>query len=1234
MSKKDLKWFLVPAIVAFFGLVFANGDASAAYVNSYNITGHTDYTKADGSLGTTFHVTLNFGSDCPGCYFSGNMDCITPGAGYTTNETTSGHAIYGPYYDTTNYPNWGIYTYYIYGMEGYQSMSGTIYRPFYQIFYDEGAHTTISSYRWSGVGGASWLSDKSYTHIGDKLSATAAADDGYSISTFKINNTSYELGKFWGDANHSFSAGWMNYTIQSRATRNSFQGRARVSEGNSIGSSPTSTGFVNSNKTETLSMDSTNSGKNATFDLALKTTAGSGKTAYAVSGPSGTISNINPASPSAPSSGDNGTTLKMNNSNTATELIKPGNSKCYSVTFRPYGSLGNSDTRTAKACASAKTTTFKGKVSVTGDISNTTGFVDSNTRNVFKIPNCSNITGCKVSFKHEMQRGGSIGSTEYTVSRESNLTDSSSEYRIANVPEVTKGTFSTNTTTVSQEKSVRDPVNNEFTLYPGMLLCETIKFKPNNTGASDVYVTACAFAAGDAQPADTGNTAFLEIKQKNNNVDRYKDFTTNTIYAKPGDTIQYETAYYPRLQYAYYLVPEKLKINGNICSNTNTLPAGNAKNTYKLGLALHQHFISCTWNNAYDIIPGTVSKNDSNRQYAGSFLTESKIRKNYTFTHGDHSRHVQNSSYPEYKVTTGDVSYSLPEQVLTNNIDSVKHTPTQINFDLDGNSNALATLSFANAAKSVSFSVPYNYRTSVTTKLGSETYPAGETGSASAAVNVVPKGNSLTTNSNNEKYATITAPTKAKLVGFVPAYGVNPDGNTSYNGSSPLCNNFTSVLDRNINICNEMDINSGSTNQYNRNGKLEGTENETVTNGTTFNVPDLEAGTRFCVAVAIYPSTSGSDNNLLATGDDKWNISRPSCFTITKKPSMQVWGGGIYINNGASDVETSTSIKNNLKSINGYEYNIKSSNGTRVFGSWAEQALIATGNVKGLGSGASMGYSSYTNGLFPNPTFKNTASGNINPGGSYEESLDFCLRSPLSMANASGLKADGRTCKNANGFVGSISGSGSSNVDNDRNSIINTLINNGVSSKSTYCSFNGDTILGSTEGYGDNEGELRDKDCKATKTLPLGTTKIIHVKNKGNVTISSDLQYTSGPYNALSDIPKLIIYSTGNININCNVGRIDAVLIADGNVDTCPVEKDEDRANREYSNQLIINGAIIAKNLKLNRTYGAAAGVNSIIPAEIVKYDATLYLWGAREAEMGQSGGLTDAYTHELPPRY
>ena len=107
--------------------------------------------------------------------------------------------------------------------------------------------------------------------------------------------------------------------------------------------------------------------------------------------------------------------------------------------------------------------------------------------------------------------------------------------------------------------------------------------------------------------------------------------------------------------------------------------------------------------------------------------------------------------------------------------------------------------------------------------------------------------------------------------------------------------------------------------------------------------------------------------------------------------------------------------------------------------------------------------------------------------------------------------------------------------------------------------------------------------------------------------------------------------------------RVDAILIAKGNINTCP-DRDDKNAERsaENSNELRINGAVIAGGtLILNRTYGAATGDKSIVPAETINMDPSWYLWAAdiipeitSETNEPTDDILVPTYMRELPPRY
>ena len=142
----------------------------------------------------------------------------------------------------------------------------------------------------------------------------------------------------------------------------------------------------------------------------------------------------------------------------------------------------------------------------------------------------------------------------------------------------------------------------------------------------------------------------------------------------------------------------------------------------------------------------------------------------------------------------------------------------------------------------------------------------------------------------------------------------------------------------------------------------------------------------------------------------------------------------------------------------------------------------------------------------------------------------------------------------------------------------------------------------------------------------------------GTIIIDEDITY-SGEYTTLESIPKVIIYAN-DVIINCDVERVDAILIAKGNIETCNLYNESDVGAR--STQLRINGAVISGGqVSFGRSYGAGTGANSMIPAEIINMDPSWYLWagevmetsGADEANE-DSGLMMPTYVNELPPRY
>lgn len=91
---------------------------------------------------------------------------------------------------------------------------------------------------------------------------------------------------------------------------------------------------------------------------------------------------------------------------------------------------------------------------------------------------------------------------------------------------------------------------------------------------------------------------------------------------------------------------------------------------------------------------------------------------------------------------------------------------------------------------------------------------------------------------------------------------------------------------------------------------------------------DYSVGTKICFTLSVTPRSN--DNGSTITS------SPPTCFTVGKKPKVQIWGGDLR---SESKVQTSTSIK----TISGSNY---------TFGSWIEYGIFTPKTITGTGSGS------------------------------------------------------------------------------------------------------------------------------------------------------------------------------------------------------------------------------------------------------------------------------------------
>ena len=513
------------------------------------------------------------------------------------------------------------------------------------------------------------------------------------------------------------------------------------------------------------------------------------------------------------------------------------------------------------------------------------------------------------------------------------------------------------------------------------------------------------------------------------------------------------------------------------------------------------------------------------------------------------------------------------------------------------------------ATDKVMVKVPYNFINSASVQLKDGAVYSGETATISDDLVTVGTRHNATTNGT---YATTVRNADIRLYAYTSASSSGGGGAIAgYSAPSKDTGVLCNALSYSYNNCQEVDKNTSTINSP----EITSGTSLNKFKGRTYNVYDVPAGTYYCVRIAIYPYTSGFDTNMSESGSDTWYISAPSCQKTAKKPSLQVWGNSLY---SAGAISTAETQKTNIRSF--YDYST-SKNNTTVFGSWVEQSIISrSSQLSGLASGASTGY-------FGNTTQQRTPKTNL--GGSYEgTNAKLCFRSPLTIPKY--------PCN-----TGSITSSSNTySKPSDKSSLISLFIEQASeSSNFNYEKSDSDVTIDATE-------------------IPAGETRIVH--STGTVTITGNVTYAEGSgYTTLEEIPKLIIYAENNIDINCNVQYVYAILIAENNVKTCANEPETTPKHNAAmnSNQLKIVGSVITDKILPYRTYGSASGIynssnstqtngklpdynlpngsyTGVIPAEIIDYDTSLYLWGSPRADANNSGKLNVTYQTELAPRY
>ena len=665
-------------------------------------------------------------------------------------------------------------------------------------------------------------------------------------------------------------------------------------------------------------------------------------------------------------------------------------------------------------------------------------------------------------------------------------------------------------------------------------------------------------------------------------------YTDDVLYAKPTDTIDFYTDYNPNAQNGYNRDAQNISINGG-----SMRPGGYSafQKTQKL---FGDYGGVGNWSNSFKV-------NATGFSYDSGSVNGAV---------GNAGKLTNNNSY---NIASSNVGSELSEKATTD-----PNTPTGISVYIaphvatpkKNKDYSVSAFITTNLADTAIVKVPYNFenKTEITTP-DTELAFAGETKTFRYNLYVNPRQNKLV----SDNYSTIVKEAKWKI-------GI------TFNADKTNINNYqwSSVREGSLNT----------------DGNLNGYEKE---ESHLINIPDLNAGSEVCVRSAIFPRDSGDDDNMKPSANydpndpNAWFYSQERCYTIAKRPSIQAWGGNVF---SGGSINAARSIKNNLYGYTGYH--IENPQGTFVFGSWGELGVISNGQVQGFASGATLGYVSNSSGNLNPIPFANTLASSPNtrasvgndPGGSSHSS--FCDHSVLTIANdncssgtasGTGGRDSTESIKIDKNVLKALATDSLAEQDIPDNVINLEKLDNGI----IYTGNSNITITGGT--------------------LPRHTFKVVSAK-EGNITISGDIIIPSDEtFEKFSHTPKAVIYAKNTIFIDCSVSRIDAILVANTIVTCNNLAGDGtlndknvgDRINDEKnSNQLIVNGAIVANRLYANRTYGAANGANSIVPAEIINFDPILYLWGGVASSKTDSGdehktingNIETVNIHELSPRY
>lgn len=157
-------------------------------------------------------------------------------------------------------------------------------------------------------------------------------------------------------------------------------------------------------------------------------------------------------------------------------------------------------------------------------------------------------------------------------------------------------------------------------------------------------------------------------------------------------------------------------------------------------------------------------------------------------------------------------------------------------------------------------------------------------------------------------------------------------------------------------------------------------------------------------------------------------------------------------------------------------------------------------------------------------------------------------------------------------------------------------------------------------------------------------------RRNGSLKLTGNITVQPSGYDNIYQLPQVVIFVHGDLEITSEVTQIDAWLVVDGTIYTCSdfssgnTEADAvNRDSNQCSRQLVFNGPVLAGAVVLNRSFGSdplvrrtgtfGDGPAKYNAAEVFNLRTDAYLWALAQASRYASS-YTESYSRELPPRY